>query len=161
MFKWFRDCKTAEQGKQLYRELAKRFHPDNGGTGDELKEIIAEFKIWWRSHKDIHQTAEGKTYKAEQETQETAEEFIEIIKKLSSVPGIEIEICGTWLWLTGNTYPYRDYLKECGCRWSRGKRKWYWTRDEYRNTKIHKSMQQIRNTYGSQFVKVNSRICIE
>lgn len=41
MFYWFKNCKTCEEGKQLYRELAKRYHPDNGATGDELKEIIS------------------------------------------------------------------------------------------------------------------------
>lgn len=43
MFYWFKNCKTCEDGKQLYRELAKRYHPDNGATGEELKEIISEF----------------------------------------------------------------------------------------------------------------------
>ena len=33
MWKWFKGCKTAEQGKQLYHEYAHKFHPDNGGTG--------------------------------------------------------------------------------------------------------------------------------
>lgn len=158
MFKWFRDCRTAEQGKDLYRQLAKRYHPDNGGTGNELKEIIAEFKIWWGRFKDIHQTAEGKTYTAEQETTETAEEFIEIIEKLSCCQGIEVEACGSWLWLTGNTYTYREYLKEIGCRWSKGKRKWYWTHEPWRSTKVHKSMEQIRTQYGSQKVQLNSRL---
>ena len=161
MFKWFRDCKTAEEGKQLYRELAKKFHPDNGGSGIELKEIISEFKIWWLRFKDIHANSDGKTYKSERETTETAEEFIEIIENLSSIPGISVELCGSWLWITGNTYSYREQLKLFGCRWSKGHKKWYWTKDEYRRQKGHNSMAEIRFKYGSEQVHLNARPCLE
>ena len=161
MFKWFKDCKTAEAGKQLYRELAKKFHPDNGGSGNELKEIISEFKLWWSKYKDIHTDKEGKTYKSEHETTETAEDFMEIIGNLSTIPGIEVELCGSWLWISGNTYPYKEQLKTFGCRWSKGHKKWYWTTDEYRHQKGHNSMNQIRFKYGSQMVKLNTRPCLE
>jgi hypothetical protein len=158
MARWFSSCKTAEQGKALYRELVRKFHPDNGYTGDELKEINVEFKIWWKSHKDIHQNAEGKTYTAEHETTETAEEFMEIISNLSTLSGIEIEICGSWLWISGNTYPVRVQLSEFGCRWSRGKKKWYWTKTEYSGMKYKKpTMEEIRLRYGSQKVTPDRR----
>jgi hypothetical protein len=32
----------------------------------------------------------------------------------------------TWWWLTGNTYPHKDMLKRWGCRWSKGRRAWYY-----------------------------------
>lgn len=31
----------------------------------------------------------------------------------------------TWWWLTGNTFPHKDMLKRWGCRWSKGRRAWY------------------------------------
>lgn len=161
MFKWFRDCKTCEEGKQLYHELAKRFHPDNGGTGEELKEIISEFKLWFEKFKNIHTNKEGKTYTAKQETSETAEQFIDIINNLSTIPSIDVEMCGDWLWITGNTYPYKEQLKEFGCRWSIGKKKWYWTTDPYMKGYKHPTMTQIRNRYGSENIKLNSRLEIE
>ena len=156
MFKWFRDCKTAEQGKQLYRELAKKFHPDNGASGEELKEIISEFKVWFEHFKNVHEK-DGQTYTSKNETSYTAEQFIEIINKLSSIPNIEVEMCGDWLWITGNTYPYKEQLKEFGCRWSVGKKKWYWTQDPYNKGFKHPTMNQIRNRYGSENVKLNIR----
>ena len=99
MWKWFKDCKTAEQGKQLYHEYAHKFHPDNGGTGNELKEINVEFKQWWAYYKDIHANSEGKTYHSAESTTETAEEFMDIIRNLSGLPDIEVELCGSWLWI--------------------------------------------------------------
>lgn len=153
MYKWFRDCKTAEQGKQLYRELVRKFHPDNGGSGEEIKEINSEFKTWWERFKDIHTAKDGSTYKAKESTKETAEEFMEIIKNLSTLPGIEVEICGSWLWISGNTYPVKDSLKSFGCGFSSSKKKWYWTKEEFTKRKCRaKTMAQIRFRYGSEKV---------
>lgn len=162
MYKWFSECKTAEQGKQKYRELVKQYHPDNGGTGEELKEISAEFSTWWDHYKNIHTNADGKTYTSEKETTETAEQFMDIIRNLSNLPNIEIEICGSWLWITGNTYPVRTQLSEFGCRWSRGKKKWYWTQDDFTKARYKKpSMEQIRQRYGSQMVHLQPNLCLE
>lgn len=160
MFKWFRNAKTCEEGKQLYRELAKKFHPDNGGTGEELKEIIVEFKLWYEHYKNVHEK-DGKTYTSKKETPYTAEQFIDIINKLSTIPSIEVELCGEWLWIFGNTYPYKELLKEFGCRWSVGKKKWYWTEDPYHKCFKHTSMSQIRNRYGSENIKLNRRLELE
>lgn len=156
-FKWFKDCKTAEQGKDLYRKLAKQYHPDNGGTGEELKEIISEFKVWFNAHKDIHTDKNGNTYTSKKATTETPEDFIEIVNNLSAIPNIEVELCGSWIWITGNTFPYKDQLKGFGCRWSVQKKRWYWTQDPYRKIKSHASMDYIRSVYGSEKVELNRR----
>ena len=162
MYKWFRDCRTAEEGKQLYRELVRKFHPDNGGSGEELKEISVEFKMWFETHKNIHRTTQGKTHTAEKETTETAEEFMDIINNLSTLQNIEVEICGSWLWITGNTYPVRAQLAEFGCRWSRGKKKWYWTKDPFTSANYKKpSMEKIRQRYGSERVHLERKLCLE
>lgn len=162
MFKWFRDCKTVEQGKQLYRELVRKFHPDNGGSGVEIKEINSEFKSWWERYKDIHTAKDGTTYKSNETTQETAEDFMEIINNLSTLSGIELEICGTWLWISGNTYPVRTHLTSFGCRWSKGKKKWYWTTDEYTRVRYKTpTMAEIRQMYGSQKIKLHTRPQLE
>lgn len=160
MWKWFKNCKTAEQGKQLYRELAKKYHPDNGGTGVELREIIEEFKNWFKSHKDIHTDKTGNTYESEKKSAETPEKFIQIVNNLLHL-GIDIEICGTWLWLEGNTYPAKEQLKELGCRWSKSKRRWYWTQEEYQHTKSYKSMNSIRRAYGSEHIYHEDKLALE
>ena len=159
--KWFRNCKTAEEGKELYRKLAKQYHPDNGGSGEELKDIISEFKMWYSIHKDIHTNEKGETYKAEKETTETAEDFIEIITNLSSLSGIDVELCGTWLWISGNTYQYKTQLASFGCKWSSSKKKWYWTKTPFVKHRCKTTkMEDIRFRYGSQKVSLNPRPCL-
>jgi hypothetical protein len=37
---------------------------------------------------------------------------------------ITIEICGNWIWLSGNTRPYREQLKEIGFFYSPKKKMW-------------------------------------
>jgi len=158
MWKWFKNCKTAEEGKQLYHEYAHKFHPDNGGTGDELKEINVEFKQWWAYYKDIHTNADGETYHSAESTTETAEEFMDIIQNLSGLQGIDVELCGSWLWISGNTYPVKDQLSAFGCKWSKGKKKWYWTMDQFTKARYKTpSMKDIRRMYGSERVQLNRR----
>lgn len=162
MKKWFANCRTAEDCKARYHELVKKYHPDNGGSGQEIKEIISQFKEVWRRLKDIHYSSEKQEYyKAETETTETAEGFIDIISKLSRLEGVIIEMCGSWLWLSGNTYPFRQELKEWGCRWSTGKKKWYYTFDPWKPTRFHKSMNEIRRDYGSAIVRTKKQFCLE
>lgn len=158
MYKYFKTCKTAEEGKTLYRKLAKQYHPDNTNGDDSIiKQINAEFSEWWTHHKDIHFDSEtGETYHSEKETQETAEDFIEIIRNLSTLTGIEVEQCGSWLWITGNTYPVRNELSSFGCKYSKSKKSWYWSKDLSNYKPKHgQTMNAIRAKYGSSHIPLN------
>lgn len=153
MYKYFKSCKTAEEGKRLYRELAKKYHSDNGGNDNIMKEINAEYTDWFSTHKDIHTNTEtGETYTSTKKTKETAQDFIDIITALVNLADITIEICGSWLWLTGNTYQVKDELKKLGCRFATSKKQWYWTKDEYYHTRYTLSAKKRRAKYGSEIV---------
>ena len=108
MFKWFRNCKTAEEGRSLYRDLSRKYHPDNGQKGEELKDITAEFKVWWAEYKNKHDSNTTEQ-QAKQATDSNIDYFIHIINKLSTLDGIEIDLVGAWLWIRGNTYQYKDF----------------------------------------------------
>lgn len=165
MLKYFKTCRTAEEGKKLYRELVKKYHTDNGTIDDTIiKEINAEYADWWSTHKDIHyDTESGSTYKSKKPTSETAEEFIQIIRDLSTIPDIEIEQTGSWLWIKGNTYPYRTQLNQFGCRYSGSKKCWYWAKDLSKSRAGHRghNMNYIRSKYGSQSIAHSNPVMIE
>ena len=99
MYKWFRDCKTAEEGKALYHELVKKHHSDNGGDDAIMAEINDEFTRWWKEFKNIHTAADGNTFT--RETQEDISAFMDILNKLSRHPNLKVDICGSWLWISG------------------------------------------------------------
>ena len=103
--KYFHDCHTAEDVKHQFRENAKKYHPDLGGDPEDFKAMYIEFEKLWSRYKNIHRNAEGETY--ERETDETPEEFANIINALVQLKGVEVELCGSWIWVSGNTKEYK------------------------------------------------------
>lgn len=158
MFKWFKDCKTAEDVKKLYRDYVKRYHPDlNGAETEETMKIINdEYINVWERLKNVHESAEDntKTYTAKTETTETAAEFMEIINKLIVCDGLEIDFVGRWIWVSGNTYPHKEIIKSLGFRWANRKKAWYWHKDEDRSrNRKEMSLDEIKKLHGCETFK--------
>jgi hypothetical protein len=64
--------------------------------------------------------------------------------------GITIEVCGAWVWLTGNTKPHKDTLKAAGFWWAHKKAAWYFRPSDYKSrNKSDWDLDKIRDTYGS------------
>lgn len=146
--KYFMSCKTLDDLKREYRRLASIHHPDVGGDTATMQAINAEYDELHEVLKKAHNQQADEFH----QTTETAEEFREIIEKLLRMDGLEVELCGSWLWIGGNTREHKDELKSAGCRWSSNKKLWYWHHSE-EGRKWHKgskTMNQIRNKYGSQ-----------
>ena len=151
--KFFIACKTLEDLKAEYKRLVKKYHPDCGGDNETMKAINNDYETAFNVLKDKH----NKAADAEHQTTETPFEFIEIVDKLMRMKGLEIELCGSWLWIGGDTYSNKDGLKAAGCKWSNNKKKWYWRHAE--DARPHKgkaySMDKIRAKYGSQYLTGN------
>lgn len=146
--KYFMNCKTLDDLKKEYRRLAMVHHPDVGGEVETMQAINAEYDELHEVLKKAHNQQADEFH----QTTETAEEFREIIEKLLRMHGLEVELCGSWLWIGGNTREHKDELKAAGCRWSSNKKLWYWHHAE-EGRRWHKgsaTMNQIRNKYGSQ-----------
>ena len=109
----------------------------------------ADFEQAWNRLKDVHVNAEGEQYT--KETTETAQEYMDLIEKLLTLDGVEVELCGSWIWLTGNTRLYKDQIKALGFRWSQKKGAWYFHREPYRkHSKKELTLDEIRAMYGSE-----------
>ena len=151
LHKYFTDCRTAEDVKATYKDLVKRLHPDNNPGNDTtalFQAMQAEYKEAFERLKTVHVNAEGEMY--EKATDETAEEYMDILDKLFKVPGIVIELCGSWLWITGNTKECKDLLKELKFKWAGHKAAWYYHRDPWHKRGSSKmSLDDIRSKYGS------------
>ena len=149
--KWFNNPSTLEELKQQYKKLALKHHPDLGGNTSDMQEINNEYDLLFARLKNTHATAEGKTYTASKETTETPDEFKNIINALINLDGINIELCGSWLWITGNTKEHKEVLKGLHFRWSKSKCAWYYqqtTRNQARKH-IH-SMKSVTFTAAKQ-----------
>lgn len=150
--KYFTNCTTAEELKKEYRKLAMKLHPDIvGGDGEEFKRMQAEFEKLWERLKNVHQNAKGETYTKATETAETPQEFIHIINVLITLYGVEVEICGSWIWVSGNTKAHREVLKQLKFKWANKKQAWYYHSEPYRKrSKRELTLDEIREMFGSQ-----------
>lgn len=151
--KWFDNPKTLEDLKKQYKKLAMQHHPDMGGSTVDMQQINAEYEKLFAKLKDVHQNKDGEFYTSRTATTETASEFMDVIERLIHMEGIQIEVCGSWLWVTGDTKPHKDELKKLSFRWSSNKSAWYFHRDGYKKRSNRSlSLDEIRGYYGSEVV---------
>ena len=150
MLKYFKNCTTKEECKKMYKKLAFKHHPDRGGDLDTMKEINNEFD--WIMKNGIFKSAKAKK-DTKKDYDFSTSQFKDIITKLLKFKGLEIEITGVFIWVTGNTYQNKEVLKQLGFRYSRNKKAWYTAPKEYFTQKTYYkksySMNEIRNKYGS------------
>ena len=150
--KYFSDCITLEDVKALYKKLARELHPDctpGKDTTAAFQEMQAEYEKAFYNCRYTHINKEGETYT--KETDETPDQYADIINALLRCPGLSIELCGSWLWVTGNTRDHKDILKELHFSWSKNKAAWYFHFEPFRKrSKKGVSLDEIRSMYGSQ-----------
>lgn len=151
--RYFNNCNTLDELKKEYRRLAMIHHPDRGGDLETMKTINAEYE---KRHAELLD-GYNSTHSEEYQKHETAAEFIRIIEELIKLDGLEIELCGSWLWIGGNTKDNKDALKAAGCRWASKKKLWYWHPHDAapKSYRGNKSMGYIREKYGSTLIKKN------
>ena len=88
------------------------------------------------------------------ENTELKQNVVNAIETLEEVEGISLEVCGSWLWVDGDTKPVKDLIKSVGGRWVAKKKKWY-VRPEGAKWfhRKEQDMERIREGYGSVMVK--------
>lgn len=151
--KYFSEGLTQEELKKTYREKAKELHPDRGGNETDFKILQMEYTLY-QNKLNIGETEESK-----ENNYQEMEAFRKIINRLINYTDIEIEICGKWLWISGNTKAIKDILKELGCFWASKKLMWYWRPEEAAShNRKSASMEYIREHYGSDKIKHKSNI---
>ena len=154
MRKYFEACRTLDELKAAYRKAALANHPDTGGTVAAMQEINAEYEEAFNRLKLQQNTAAAAdptgSVKA---TTEAPEDFMAIIAALLKLDGLEVELCGRWLWIGGETRKHKEALKAAGCRWCSKKCLWSWhfaEDDVKRRRRGGASMGEIQSKYGSQ-----------
>lgn len=146
------DYECLEDLKKDYRVQALKLHPDKGGSIEEMQMLNAEYEELFKKYKNLHKNKDGKVY--EKENTEKASEFIDIIYKLLKLDGLNIEVCGCFLWITGDTKKYHKELKAMGLRFSGNKQAWYLSPKDYKRWSKRKwSLDDIRVAYGSVTIK--------
>ncbi|MBI5031200.1 MAG: J domain-containing protein [Chloroflexi bacterium] len=161
---YFAGCNTAEQVKIEYRRLCKLWHPDLGTQEEapmrtakmqEINAAYAQASAKYRQE-EMREKArqQNRPEPNEQDYADAAavdEGIRQAIEQIITLDGLEIEICGLWVWVGGETKKHKEQLKTAGYRWSPKKTKWHFDgvpAGGYRNF----TMDEIRGRYGSQQV---------
>ena len=149
--KFFNNIDNLQALRKEYHRLAIIHHPDKGGDLETMKAINNEFEAL--SKRLINGDASFSTSRKEYETQ-VSEEIMQAISSIITLPGIEIEIMGSWVWLTGNTYAHREAIKTAGYKFSGQKAAWFWHADGYRKKSSRMtSLDEVRAFWGSEKIE--------
>ena len=149
MTTFFKGIKTFKELKDSYRKLAQKLHPDKEtGNHDQFVKMQAEYENMFKKMKDGKFDSE---FEFKQHTTVNYD-FKDIIDKLIFVDGIDIEICGSWIWVWNvkwNEKEKHEQLKAIGLTFAKGKKALCYkgTVSKFRK---NMTMEQIRNEFGSE-----------
>ena len=130
--------------KTAYRTAVKKYHPDINPNGLELMKIINSAFAFLKEHINTW------SFKETTEGPAIDKTIQDLFNKIQGFDGVTAEVCGSWLWLSGNTFEYKKALKGYGFRFAGKKRQWYWRPADYKKKSRRVfSMEEIRLTFGS------------
>ncbi len=133
--KYFSDCTTPDEMRAEYRRLTKLHHPDLGGDtrimqeiNDTYHQMLAGFdgREFNRHHAEANERQTWTYHYDQQHENEIMEAIGNILRAIGSQPKVELTLVGLWVWITGDTRPIKDQLKEAGCFWNRKRSAWTW-----------------------------------
>jgi hypothetical protein len=147
---------TLEEMKKQYRALCFQHHPDRGGDTRTMQDINAE----WAEFQAKGATADARRRQqdAHAENRKSAADFHDLDEvegilreKIEAAlnMGLDVELIGLWVWVSGETKSHKEELKAQAFKWSPTKTAWYYPGVPSFNRKP-KDLDEIRASYGSQ-----------
>ena len=136
----FKGVEGINEAKKVYKTLAKKLHPDVGGSEESFKLLNAvyndliEHKIYFSNDIKIDIELE------------------KVISLILHFENITIELVGSWIWVSGDTKEIKDKLKELGFKWASKKKMWFYGEMKRRNHK-EQDIEDIKAKYGSETLK--------
>ncbi|MFW6466268.1 molecular chaperone DnaJ [Acinetobacter baumannii] len=158
--KHFSSVTSLDELKLQYKKLAFKNHPDRGGKTEVMQEINSEYeqllnRIINEASKDQYQDSSenGRGFwSSRSEHSEVEKKVKQAIDAIINLDGLDIEIIGVWVWVSGDTKQHKDKLKEAGFVWNRVQCKWVFI-GKKSNGRGRLTLDQMRELHGSQKVK--------
>lgn len=146
--KLFSSFTTVEKLKTEYKNFAKKFHPDLGGSNEMMQYLNNLYhECLSRFHGQKSFTGDKEyTYKYDKKTEQ---EILEKLYFALTLEGAECLLIGCWLWILGDTKKHKEKLKENGFYWHSKKNCWYAKPSNYKKRyRGNTSLSEIANKYG-------------
>jgi hypothetical protein len=156
--KHFINVTTIAELKNQYKKLAFKNHPDRGGDTETMQQINAEYDALLKSiiagsAASDYSTEDKKTFwESKEEHSEVEKKVKEALDKIIHLEGLEIEIIGVWIWVSGDTKPHKETLKEAGFKWNKTMVKWVFI-GKKSNGRGTMTLDEMREKHGSEKVK--------
>ena len=144
ILKEFKGVEGINEAKKIYKKLAKKLHPDVGGDEESFKILNAVYT-------DLieHKIYFSNDFKIDIELEK-------VISQKLHFANCNIELVGSWIWISGDTKEIKDKLKELGFKWASKKKMWYYGEMKSKNP-TPKSMEEIKSKYGSEILKSKAK----
>jgi len=133
--------------KKQYFQLAKKYHPDAGGTTFQFQNLQAEYEKLFKS------LVNGSNLSSDEKDNEIVidKAIRDIIDQIITLPNLNIEVVGKWLWVSGDTFPVYKILKSVGLQFIKKAGIPYWVYKGVESSGRGKmSMEEIKTKYGVQ-----------
>lgn len=149
---------TLEEVKKARRSLMLKFHTDINPNGEVFAKAINnayDFLCKLTFPLNCESKLESKSY--------LFDLFSDILKDFSHCNDVNFEICGVYLWATGNIEEYEDLFDKSPFTYASKKNAWYFCPKKLMGKRRRKktfSMDEIRDRHGHQriFTKRNNLI---
>ena len=142
---------TTEDIKKAYRQAAQQYHPDRNPAGAEMMKMInSAYDVLKEFNGDIPSSFSTGDNSNQTSEENYSEAVNEALNKIIHLEGLEIEICGAWVWVSGETRKHKDTIKEAKFKYASKKKCWYFRPEDWRSSsRGSHSMDDIRSKYGS------------
>jgi len=136
--------------KTAYRKACAKYHPDRNPAGLEMMKAVNVAYQFLREI--VYNGAENPIN--DEINVDTLQFVIHRSLKVIGLTGVNIEICGAWVWLTGDTRQHKDAIKAAGYWWACKKAAWYFRPADYKSSNRGDwDLDKIRDKYGSTSVR--------
>ncbi len=132
---------TQDHVKRAYVSACKKYHPDINPAGEEMMKVVNA----------AHEVLQDFSGTIQEKQSEYGELLNDALNTIISLHGLIIEICGVWIWVTGDTRSHKDTLKQSGFIWASKKKAWHFRPEQFRSRSRGKTtLDDIRTKYGSK-----------
>lgn len=137
--------------KAAFRRAAQKYHPDKGGSTEMMQAVNAAYAELQKHY--------GETITEFGKDAGYADRLNDAINAIIHLDGLNIEVCGLWVWVSGDTRAHKDTLKASGYFWASKKFMWYFRPEEAKGGRGC-SMDEI-NVSASVVERITAQECLQ